>query len=234
MDRNALYNPILNILVDISDFFECIKKRDFKKYRSYYLSALLSLFMPVVYSFIAISISYLFFRGHGTFSIVLLSLVLVSIFFFMIYTLVVNYELFDIRKDIFRILKDLPDDIWATDMFIWIDIDNSFYLFNQDKHINRYIPCKILYENTLELFKLPASEYYADSYSNFRERVLYYNVCDKRVYKPYFVSLLILTKLKKLFMDNICPILMPSLLIVSIICLLFWATFILPIKLIIL
>ena len=105
MDRNALYNPVINVLIDIGELFECIKKRTFREYRSYYLSALLSLFMPIIYSFIAISISYLFFRGHGTFSIVLLSLVLVSIFFFMIYTLVVNYELFDIRKDIFRILK---------------------------------------------------------------------------------------------------------------------------------
>lgn len=234
MNRNALYNPILNILVDISDFFECIKKRDFKKYRSYYLSAFLSLFMPVVYSFIAISISYLFFRGYGTFSIVLLSIVLVSIFFFMIYTIVVNYELIDIRKDTFNYLKDMPDDIYVTDVFIWVNKDNDFFLFNQDKHIDKRILCSLLDENAIELFKLPVSEYYPDFYSNLCGRVLYYNVCDKRVYKPCFVSLLILTKLKRLFIDNICPILIPSLLIVSIICLLFWATFILPIKLIIL
>lgn len=83
MDRNALYNLILNILVDISDFFECIKNRNFREYRSYYLSAFLSLFMPIIYSFTSIGIAYLFFRGYGIFSIVLLSLVLVSIFFFV-------------------------------------------------------------------------------------------------------------------------------------------------------
>lgn len=234
MDRNALYNSILNILVDISDFFECIKNRNFKEYRSYYLSAFLSLFMPIIYSFTSIGIAYLFFRGYGTFSIVLLSLVLVSISFFMIYTMVVNYELYDTRKDTFSYLKNMPNDIYVTDVFIWVDKDNDFYLFNQDKHIKKYISCELLYENALELFKLPASEYYPDFYSNLCGRDLYYNVCDKRVYKLYFISLLILTKLKRLFIDDICPILIPSLLIVSIICLLFWATFILPIKLIIL
>ena len=181
MDRNALYNLILNILVDISDFFECIKNRNFREYRSYYLSTFLSLFMPIIYSFISIEIAYLFFREYGIFSIVLLSLVLVSIFFFMTYTMVVNYELYDTRKDTFSYLKNMPNDIYVTDVFIWVDKDNDFYLFNQDKHIKKYISCELLYENALELFKLPASEYYPDFYSNLCGRDLYYNVCDKRV-----------------------------------------------------
>ena len=234
MDKNIIYNPIFNIHVDIRELFECVKKWNFREYRSYYLSALLSLFMPILFSYILIGLSYIFFSGHGIFSVILLGIDIVLIFFFMIYTMVINYELYDIRKDTFKYLKDLPDNIYADDVFIWMDKNNDFYLFNQDKHIQKYIPYKILYKNVIELFELSTSLYYSDFYSNLCGRILYYNVCDKRLYKLRFVSLLILTKLKRLFIDNICPILIPSLLIVSIICLLFWATFILPIKLIIL